>query len=132
MAVGDGVVTFAAPRGPSGNMVTLKHGSSYQTLYKHLSRFAVKPGDRVKMGELIGYVGATGLATGPHLHFEFHEGGRVVDPERLEFPAATALAARDRKSFTEAAKTQLAELPSWSQTMLTSSERMDRKKMKIQ
>ncbi len=131
LAVGDGVVSFAAPRGPSGNMVTLKHSGGYQTIYKHLSRFAVKTGSQVKMGEVIGYVGATGLATGPHLHYEFHEGTRVVDPQKLDFPQATMLAAKHRKAFKEAATLAMGELPPWEQTvLLTDASRLNQQRHK--
>jgi murein DD-endopeptidase MepM/ murein hydrolase activator NlpD len=74
MAVADGVVTFAGARGGYGNLVVLEHQGRYRTYYAHMSAFAprLETGERVKQGQTIGHVGMTGLATGPHLHFEFH------------------------------------------------------------
>jgi murein DD-endopeptidase MepM/ murein hydrolase activator NlpD len=79
-ATGDGSVTFAAPRGGYGNMVEIQHPNGYATRYAHLSRTAVSSGMPVHQGDVIGYVGASGLATGPHLHYEVRRKGRPVDP----------------------------------------------------
>ena len=88
LAVGDGTITIAATRGGSGKMISLKHNGTYTTQYKHLSGYAkgIAPGVKVGMGPVIGFVGQTGLATGPHLHYEFHIGDRVVDPQGCSFP----------------------------------------------
>ena len=79
-ATGDGSVSFAAERGGYGNLVEVQHPNGYATRYAHLSRIAVRPYQAVHQGDVIGYVGATGLATGPHLHFEVRRKGQPVDP----------------------------------------------------
>lgn len=80
-AAGDGVVDFAGVSNGYGNLVVLKHWSNYSTAYGHMSRFAgLKRGQKVSQGDVIGYVGATGWATGPHLHYEFRIGGNATDP----------------------------------------------------
>lgn len=88
MSVGDGVVTHVGRLGGAGNTVKIRHNSIYKTSYKHLSKFSKKlrKGSKVKQGQVIGYVGSTGLATGPHLHFEFYEKNRFVDPLGRKFP----------------------------------------------
>jgi murein DD-endopeptidase MepM/ murein hydrolase activator NlpD len=82
-SVGDGVVEFAGNQGGFGNVVYIKHRNEHTTLYAHLSRISVRKGQAVSQGELIGAVGATGWATGPHLHFEFRVNGRHQDPLTL-------------------------------------------------
>lgn len=125
LAVGDGTVTEAGMRGGSGNMVTLRHNSAYQTAYKHLKTFAagIRPGSRVNMGQVIGYVGSTGLATGPHLHFEFYESGRVVDPQGIRFPAADPVPSDKLKDFRLLAASQVSQLPSWAGIVLSQDRR---------
>jgi len=92
-AVGDGVVTEARFTSNNGNYVRIRHNSVYDTQYLHMSRFAagIRPGKRVQQGEVIGYVGMTGLATGPHVCFRFWKNGRQVDHRREEFPSADPL-----------------------------------------
>lgn len=87
-SVGDGVVVSAGYAGASGNLIKINHGSRYSTAYLHLSKIApeVKPGRRVFRGQIIGAVGATGLATGPHLHFSLYDRGRYIDPLTSELP----------------------------------------------
>ena len=80
MATGSGVVTRAGSNGGYGLMVGLDHGDGTETRYAHMSRYVVRPGDRVSEGQVIGYVGSTGNSTGPHLHYEVLVGGRPVDP----------------------------------------------------
>ena len=86
-AVGDGVVARAGWSGGYGNVVQLRHMRGYGSRYAHLSRFAdgIRAGTRVHQGDVIGYVGSTGLSTGPHLHYEFHSDGRAVDPNTIKF-----------------------------------------------
>lgn len=81
-ATSSGRVTSAARRGAAGNMVVIDHGGGIETRYAHLSRFAVRPGDRVTENQVIGFVGSTGRSTGPHLHYETRSYGRPVDPVR--------------------------------------------------
>lgn len=82
-AVGDGIVEFAGSQGGFGNVVYLKHRNNHTTVYAHLSRIAVRKGQSVSQGDNLGAVGATGWATGPHLHFEFRINGQHVDPMTL-------------------------------------------------
>jgi murein DD-endopeptidase MepM/ murein hydrolase activator NlpD len=79
-ATADGSVSFASLRGGYGNLVEVQHPNGYATRYAHLSRIAVRPYQPVRQGDVIGYVGATGLATGPHLHYEVRRKGQPVDP----------------------------------------------------
>ncbi len=114
-AVGGGTVTLANWHGGGGRTVKINHNSSYKTSYLHLSRFGqgIKRGAKVQQGQVIGYVGSSGLSTGPHLHFEFWVNGRVVDPLGQKFPAANPVPARHMASFKSQAA-QLAEaLPGW-------------------
>jgi len=88
MATGDGVVIHRGPKGGLGNAVVIRHPNGFRTRYGHMSYFArgVAVGTRVRQGQVIGYVGATGLATGPHLHYEMMRSGRHVDPLGIELP----------------------------------------------
>jgi len=100
-AAGDGRVSFAGRRGGYGNAIMLTHSTSVATLYGHLSRFAphLHVGERVQQGEVIGYVGMTGLATGPHLHYEYLVGGVHKDPQKVQLPAAEPLSADALRQF---------------------------------
>jgi murein DD-endopeptidase MepM/ murein hydrolase activator NlpD len=82
-ATADGAIESASYTGDYGNLIVIKHGFGLVTRYGHLSRFAVKPGDTVKRGAVIGYVGATGRATGSHLHYEILANGRLINPLQL-------------------------------------------------
>jgi murein DD-endopeptidase MepM/ murein hydrolase activator NlpD len=101
VATADGTVVAAGRRGGYGNAVEIRHGGSITTLYAHLSGFArgIRSGSRVRQGEPIGFVGATGYATGPHLHYEFKVGGMHQDPMRVALPKAEPVPARLRESF---------------------------------
>jgi murein DD-endopeptidase MepM/ murein hydrolase activator NlpD len=100
-AAGDGKVTFAGSQNGYGNVVMLQHSGANSTVYAHLSRFAsgTKPGSRVTQGEIIGYVGQTGWATGPHLHFEFRVDNQQRNPLTIALPAAPPLPAASRAAF---------------------------------
>jgi hypothetical protein len=99
VAASDGVVRFAGWHGGHGNFVQIAHAGGLGTGYGHMSSFVVAPGMTVQQGQLIGYVGATGLATGPHLHFEVYAGGVPVDPASASFAATTQLAGADLARF---------------------------------
>ncbi len=101
MASGDGKVTKAGWCGGGGNCVKIKHNSTYQTVYAHMSKFGrgIKRGVRVKQGQIIGYVGSTGLSTGPHLHYEVIENGRKINSQKLKLPSGKVLKGEDRKKF---------------------------------
>jgi len=88
-AVSDGTVSFAGWHGGHGEYVRLDHGGGIGTGYGHMSRIAVSPGSHVVRGQVIGYVGSTGLSTGPHLHYELYRGGQVVDPSSISMIART-------------------------------------------
>ena len=101
MASGDGKVTKAGWCGGGGNCVKIKHNSIYQTVYAHMSKFGrgIKKGVRVKQGQIIGYVGSTGLSTGPHLHYEVIENGKKINSQKLRLPSGKVLKGKDRKMF---------------------------------
>ena len=101
MASGDGVVIKASWCGGGGNCVKIKHNSTYSTVYAHLSKFGrgIKKGTRVKQGQTIGYVGSTGMSTGPHLHYEVIENGRKVNSQKLKLPSGKTLKGTQRKEF---------------------------------
>jgi len=100
-ATADGVVLFRGYRGPNGNMVILRHGNGYRTYYLHLSGFAqgIRRGRKVRQGQVIGYVGATGLATGPHLDYRVRKDGRFLNPLNLEASRALSLPKRYMMGF---------------------------------
>ncbi len=105
LATADGHVVSAGARGGYGNAVEIRHGGGVSTLYAHLSRFAdgMHAGSRVRQGEAIGYVGRTGFATGPHLHYEFKLGGVHQDPLRVALPKAEPVPAHLRAKFQQIA-----------------------------
>jgi len=105
-ATADGVVDFAGKQGGYGNLVVLRHQTKYTTWYGHLSGFAkgITKGARVAQGAVIGYVGATGLATGPHLHYEFRINDQHQDPLRVVMPEAPPIGADQRMAFDAVAK----------------------------
>lgn len=98
-AVGDGVVVSAGKEGGHGNFVKIKHAGSYASSYSHLSKINVKQGARVHQGDLVGAVGSTGLATGPHLHFQFWINDKIVNPLKLEMPTQEVLPADELAAF---------------------------------
>jgi murein DD-endopeptidase MepM/ murein hydrolase activator NlpD len=98
-AVTDGVVSFAGRHGGHGNYVRLNHEGGLGTGYAHMSRIAVGSGQRVRRGQVIGYVGSTGLSTGPHLHYEMYRGGRTVDPSSVRFVTRAQLSGTELANF---------------------------------
>ena len=98
-AVGDAVVSFAGWHGGHGKYVRLEHGTGYATGYGHMSSIAVAPGSRVRAGQVIGYVGSTGLSTGPHLHYELYQGGHTVNPLSVRFTVSNAVDANELAAF---------------------------------
>jgi murein DD-endopeptidase MepM/ murein hydrolase activator NlpD len=111
-ATGDGVVEFAGWRGGYGRMIILRHRGQFSTVYGHLSRFAagLRRGMRVAQGDVIGYVGMTGLATGPHLHYEFRVAGVQRNPLTIVLPTAPPLTTRELSLFRERSQAVLTEL----------------------
>lgn len=111
-ATGDGVVTHRGPLGALGNAVVIRHPNGFITRYGHLSRFdaKVRSGTRVHQGDVIGYVGMTGLATGPHLHYELWMGGRPVDPLKVDLPPGDPVAPTDRPRWESESAVRIALL----------------------
>jgi len=101
MASGDGVVIKASWCGGGGNCVKIKHNSSYSTVYAHMSKFSrlAKTGNRVKQGQIIGYVGSTGKSTGPHLHYEVIFNGKKINSQTLKLPSGKILKGKSREQF---------------------------------
>ncbi|OIO54255.1 MAG: hypothetical protein COX57_00320 [Alphaproteobacteria bacterium CG_4_10_14_0_2_um_filter_63_37] len=102
-AVGDGRVTFRGWKGGYGNFVVIRHNATYESAYGHLRGFArgLSVGDRVQQGEIIGYVGMTGLATGPHLHFEFRKNGTFINPRSIKPPPTAGLVGERAQHFAQ-------------------------------
>ena len=101
MASGDGKVIKSSWCGGGGNCIKIKHNSTYTTVYAHLSKFGrgIKKGVRVKQGQIIGYVGSTGMSTGPHLHYEVIENGKKINSQTLKLPSGKTLLGEERKKF---------------------------------
>ena len=101
MASGNGTVKKAGWCGGGGNCVKIKHNSTYETVYAHMSKFArgIKKGVRVKQGQTIGYVGSTGKSTGPHLHYEVIVNGKKVNSQKLKLPSGKILKGKNRELF---------------------------------
>lgn len=123
-AAGDGKVIHRGKKGGYGNCVIIKHGQQYSTLYAHMSRFnsKVRNGSRVKQGQIIGYVGATGWATGPHLHYEFRVNGVHRNPLTVKLPSAQPLAKEYREDFAQVSAPLMAQLDTLSRTQLALAE----------
>ncbi len=98
-AASDGTVAYAGRNGGYGNFVKLNHGAGLATGYGHMSRIAVRPGTRVTRGDIIGYVGSTGLSTGPHLHYELWRNGAPINPQSVSFSTVERLTGQDLSAF---------------------------------
>ena len=101
LAAGRGVIEVAKRKGAYGNYVRIRHANGYQTAYAHMSRFqpGIRPGVKVRQGQVIGYVGNTGLSSGPHLHYEVLVNNRFVDAIKIKVPRARKLAAKEFAAF---------------------------------
>jgi murein DD-endopeptidase MepM/ murein hydrolase activator NlpD len=109
-SVGNGFVEFAGPKGGYGNVVIVRHQGQYETLYAHLSRIAVKRGARIEQNDTIGFVGQTGWATGPHLHYEFRVAGAARNPFSIAMPSGVPVAQQDLPKFQAHAEPLIARL----------------------
>jgi len=123
-ATGDGKVIFAGRKGGFGNCIVIQHGQGYETLYGHMSKFGkgVSTGTRVSQGQVIGYVGMTGLASGPHLHYEFHVNGQVRNPVTVDLPKSVGIAANEKDRFNAATQTLVAQLEDFKNSNLAMGE----------
>jgi murein DD-endopeptidase MepM/ murein hydrolase activator NlpD len=114
VAVGDGIVTLAAYKGGGGNTVKIRHNSNYTTAYLHLSGYGkgIKKGVKVKQGQVIGYVGSTGLSTGPHLDFRFWKNGKPVDPLEIDPPSANPINEDHKEAYQVVMRQMISKLDS--------------------
>jgi murein DD-endopeptidase MepM/ murein hydrolase activator NlpD len=114
LATGNGKVEFIGNKGGYGRVVILSHGGKYTTLYAHMSKFksGMKRGQRVKQGQVIGYIGMSGLATGPHLHYEFRVSGVHHNPLTVALPKAEPLNAKYMTDFKNKSQPLLVQLDS--------------------
>jgi murein DD-endopeptidase MepM/ murein hydrolase activator NlpD len=124
-AAGDGRVTLAGRHGGYGNTVIIQHGQRYRTLYAHMQGFAkgVRNGANVKQGQIIGYIGTTGLSTGPHLHYEFQVNGVHVDPLSQKLPMADPIASSEKATFMQLSKPLMAKMNKERDTLLALNQR---------
>ena len=126
-ATGDGVITFAGKNGGFGRTIKLKHGGTYSTVYAHLRRTAknISRGKKVKQGQIIGYVGQSGLATGPHLHYEFQVHGVHRNPLTVKLPKVKAIAKENLPEFKKTIVPILAELDRITGRSVISAQQSD-------
>ncbi|MES9993231.1 MAG: peptidoglycan DD-metalloendopeptidase family protein [Candidatus Thiodiazotropha sp.] len=123
-AAGDGKIIHRGKKGGYGRTVIIKHGQTYTTLYAHLSRYnkKAKQGSKVKQGQIIGYVGRSGLATGPHLHYEFRVNGVYRNPLTVKLPAAKPIAKKYRDDFELKIQPLLSKLDLINRTLVADAE----------
>lgn len=124
-AAGDGVVKYVGRKGGYGNYIKIRHSDTYDTAYAHLHRYAsdMRPGKKVKQGQVIGYVGSTGRSTGPHLHYEVHKNGRQVNPMKEKFETGKQLKGKQLAAFKASIgeiRQQVATLPRHKTTLASS------------
>lgn len=124
-AAGDGRVQLAGRRGGYGNTIIIQHNKTYTTLYGHMQGFAkgIKTGSTVKQGQVIGYIGTTGLSTGPHLHYEFQVNGVHVDPLSQKMAMADPISGPDKARFMQLSKPLMAQMDQEKATMLALNKR---------
>lgn len=124
LATGDGKVDFLGTKGGYGRTIILSHGGKYTTLYAHMSRYkkGLKRGKRVRQGDTIGYIGSSGLATGPHLHYEFRVNGVHRNPLTVKLPKAEPLPKQYKEEFFALATPLLAQLDVLTQTAVASNQ----------
>lgn len=117
-AAGDGKVIFAGVKGGYGNVVIIQHGQSITTLYAHMQKFAkgIRVGTRVEQSQVIGYVGSSGLATGPHLHYEFQVNGAHKNPTTVKLPEAAPVPQQEMARFKQQTATHLAQLETFAES----------------
>ena len=118
MAAGDGKVVKSSYDKYNGHHVFIKHGEKYTTKYLHFRKRAVKVGDTVKQGQTIGYLGSTGLASGPHVHYEFLVDGVHRNPRTVQLPKALPIAKEERARFMEIASVRQEQLDNNKRIML--------------
>ena len=125
-ATGDGKIIVAGRRGGYGNAIVIQHGSSYRTLYGHMQGFAkgIHAGSIVKQGQIIGYIGTTGLSTGPHLHYEFQINGRHVDPLSQKLPVADPISGAEKQRFLQQSKPLMARMDQEKATLLATNKQL--------
>lgn len=123
-ASGDGAVDFAGRKGGYGNVIVLKHDNGISTVYGHLSKFesGLRKGQKVTQGDIIGYVGMTGLSTGPHLHYEFLQNGTRKDPMTVSLPANIPISTKLKPEFERASRAYMVQLGVLNQRQLASRE----------
>lgn len=117
---GNGTVAFAGWKGGYGKVVEVQHGKTYRTLYAHMNGFAqgIKVGAKVNQGQVIGFVGTTGMSTGPHLHYEFHVNGQHRDPLSVDLPTAEPLTGAELARFKAAVGERIAQLATMESTLV--------------
>ena len=126
-AAGKGKITFSGWKGGYGRVVYIKHGTKYTTVYGHLSKFSrrAKVGKRIKQGDIIGYVGQSGLASGPHLHYEMRVKGVHRNPLKVKLPSAKPIPAKYYLAFSDHANELIAQLAMISNAMVAQNEKRD-------
>ena len=119
-ATGDGKITFLGRKGGYGKTIVIRHGGTYTTLYAHMNGYAkgMRTGKSVRQGQIIGYVGATGLATGPHLHYEFRIHGVHRNPVKVELPKASPISPEYKQDFLASTQSLVARLDYLSRTQI--------------
>ena len=124
-STGDGKIIVAGRKGGYGNTIVIQHGKHYRTLYGHMQGFAkgIRSGAQVKQGQIIGYIGTTGLSTGPHLHYEFQVDGVHVDPLGQKLPMADPIAKNEKQRFIQLSKPLMARMDEERATMLAMKDR---------